>query len=79
VRIIQTQPQACKATLRFFRNVQAAVIVDGSLSELNQRPLAELQDDKSGARSDLQYEGDMVSLSMRGHAVTDVLVVFAAD
>lgn len=76
IRIIQTQPQACKVKLRCFRNVAAAVLLDGPLEATLDRSDEELEKLRTGQRSDLQFEGDLVRFSMPSHGVTDLMVVF---
>ena len=43
LRIIQTQPQSCKAKLRFFRNVELALLVKGRPENLLSQTLEELR------------------------------------
>ena len=76
VRIIQTQPQTCKAKLRFFRNVETAVLVEGPLEHVLNQSLEELENLRGGQRSDLKHDGDLVSFSMPSHGVADLLVIF---
>ncbi len=61
VRVVQTRPTPCTATLRFFRNVKTAFVANAR--------------DDIGA-DPLKSSGDQVRVSMAAHAVVDVLVVF---
>jgi alpha-mannosidase len=79
VRVIQTQPQTCKAKLRFLRDIAGAVLVDGPPQPLMELGLEELDSMRSRHRTDLQFEGDMVTLAMPSHGVVDVLVVFGTS
>ncbi len=77
IRVIQTQPQACKAKLRFLRNVDTAILVDGTSDTHLNRTVEELESIGEQQPSDLKHEGDMLTLSLASHGVADCLVVFA--
>ena len=87
VRVIQTRSQSCKASIRFFRDVECALMLaDGSDDPLNHPlPNQESATETAGASghqrsaSQLKSEGDLVSLSIPSHGVADLLVVFAED
>ncbi|MGB7329206.1 MAG: hypothetical protein WBD31_30270 [Rubripirellula sp.] len=72
IRVIQTRPKACKATLRFFRDVRFAVLA-GSESESDFRNLDQPSED---AANRLKSKEDQVTLSLASHAFADLLVVF---
>ncbi len=72
IRVIQTRPKACKAKLRFFRDVNFACWAaneDTTVSRNRDEP-----SDDSPDR--LKSSGDQVTFSMASHAVADLLVVF---
>ncbi|MFK8114323.1 MAG: hypothetical protein AB8B91_19130, partial [Rubripirellula sp.] len=78
VRLIQTRPQPCKASLRFLHNVQAAFLSETS-SDLNRELPKEKQANEEESRTDsnwLKTEGDSVKLSMPGHGVVDLIAIF---
>ncbi|TWU49390.1 hypothetical protein [Rubripirellula reticaptiva] len=72
MRVIQTRPKACKATLRFFRDVRFACLA-GSENESDFRNLDEPSED---AANRLKSKEDQVTLSLASHAFADLLVVF---
>lgn len=73
VRIVQTRPKACKATLRFFRDVASAKLVAGKMDEaIRWQPPTETES------SGVKVNGDAVTVSLASHAVIDVWVVFQA-
>jgi len=67
LRIVQTQPQPCTATLRFLRDVESAVLVE--------KASAGTTDDPEGS-TPLETKGDRVSVSLPAHGVCDLMVVF---
>lgn len=71
VRIVQTRPKACKATLRFFRDLASAKLVAGKMDDegLWQSPT-------ETESSRVKVAGDAVTVSLASHAVIDVWVVF---
>ena len=95
VRVTQTRPQSCKASIRFCRDVSCALELAGQLAG----QLAGPADDplnlslSAGNPSDneatgnqaptdaaaLKVDGDLVSLSMPAHGVADLLVVFVGE
>jgi alpha-mannosidase len=79
IRIIQTQPQACKAKLRCFRNVDSAVLVDGPVEEVFDLSEEQLDKRRQGQRSDLKFEDDLLQFSMPSHGVADLMVLFATS
>lgn len=79
VRVIQTQAQACKAKLRFFRDVKTVALVDRPLEQLRDQSVEELEQQLATGRGDLKHQGDLVSLSLTSHGVADLLVVFVRD
>jgi alpha-mannosidase len=78
LRIIQTKPQSCKVKLRFFRNVELAMLVKGRPESLVNQPLQELREAYEVEQSEVACEGDQISLSIPSHAVADLLVLFVA-
>lgn len=71
VRVVQTQPQPCKAVLRFLRDVESAATVDQACIGLATEPAHDVED-----RPPLETDGDRVSVAMSAHGVTDLMVVF---
>ena len=78
LRIIQTQPQSCKAKLRFFRDVELALLVKDQPESLLDQTLEELGKAYEVEQNEVACEGDQVSLSIPSHAVADLLVLFVA-
>ncbi|MDG2220235.1 MAG: hypothetical protein P8L85_02585, partial [Rubripirellula sp.] len=75
VRVIQTKPQTIKPTLRFFRDVEFAMTIQGSDESALEEPLPS-GDENTAA---LDCKGDAVTVPMGSHAVADLLVVFVGD
>ncbi|EMI18154.1 hypothetical protein RMSM_04904 [Rhodopirellula maiorica SM1] len=76
VRLIQTRSQTCNTTVRFCRNVSAAVRLDnrGSLDlDALATRLAEQSDSPR-----VEFSEDRIKLTLSGHEVVDVLVQFDA-
>ncbi len=78
LRIIQTKPQSCKVKLRFFRNVELALLVKGQPASLLNQTLQELREAYEAERGEVSCEGDQISLTIPSHAVADLLVLFVA-
>jgi hypothetical protein len=79
IRVIQTRSQSCKASIRFFRDVDCALLLDDPGDDSFDSPLpAEANADNDQSRP-LTCKGDLVSLSIPSHGVADLLVVFVAD
>ena len=95
IRLVQTKPQQCKASLRFLRDVTAAYMITGSLEESLEEILASKQPSenaespeakeengeghRSSNLSPLTCKGDLVSLTMQSHASSEILVLFSAN
>ncbi|MEM8669551.1 MAG: hypothetical protein AAGG48_18640 [Planctomycetota bacterium] len=72
VRVIQSMPQSIKTKLRFFRDVEYAVTLQGPCEDWLQTPAPSEDDPRKLASS-----GDAVTISIESHGVVDLLVVFA--
>jgi alpha-mannosidase len=98
VRLIHTRSQSCKASIRFLRDVQCGLLLDGSVDDPLNHPLPATQPDGSQAGDEgdrpsdtenglpagakatqLDTQGDLVSLSIAAHGVADLVVVFVDD
>jgi hypothetical protein len=79
MRVIQTRSQSCKASIRFFRDVDCALLLEGHIDDPLNHPLPQQEETKDDASQLLKSDGDLVSLSIPSHGVADVLVVFVAD
>ena len=71
VRVIQTRAKAVNATIRFLRDVEFATILESQESWETPIP-KETPDD-----APIKTAGDKVRLSLAGHQVADLLIVFA--
>jgi alpha-mannosidase len=71
LRLTQTRSQPCKAIVRFLRDVDAAILIDQPCSNTLNQSIPDANDSNR-----LESKGDRVSLSMAGHTVADLLVVF---
>ena len=95
VRLIQTRPQQCKASVRFLRDVESAYVITGKTDAPIHEILAAHQVAKQGTDTEeqkgdednagssnllpLTCDGDLVSLTMQSHASIEMLVVFSAN
>ena len=87
VRVTQTRPQSCKASIRFCRDVSRAMELAGpaddplnlSLSEGNPSDNEATGNQVPTDAAALKVDGDLVSLSMPAHGVADLLVVFVGE
>ncbi|GAA5510393.1 hypothetical protein [Novipirellula caenicola] len=76
VRLIQTRSQTCNTTVRFCRNVTAAVRLN-QRGSLDADGLADyLQEHRESPR--VEFSEDRIKLTLAGHEVVDVLVQFDA-
>ncbi len=73
VRVVQTRPQAVKATLRFFRDVEFALNLEGNRDSAIDQSAPEGDNDPRA----LVTRGDAITIPMGGHSVAECLVVFA--
>jgi alpha-mannosidase len=71
LRLIQTRSQPCKAIIHFLHDVDVALLVDHSADGNLNQSIPDV-----GHANRLKTKGDRVSLSMAGHSVADLLVVF---
>ncbi|MGB0600178.1 MAG: hypothetical protein ACPGLY_26170 [Rubripirellula sp.] len=72
VRVIQTKPQTIKSTLRFFRDVEFAMAIQGNDESAIEESVS--GGDQEG--ESLACKGNAVTVPLAGHAVADLLVVF---
>jgi hypothetical protein len=78
LRVIQTRSQSCKAAIRFFRDVDCAVLLDRPDDDLFDSPLPVDESAEQDQPRSLACKDDMVSLSLPSHGVADILVIFQA-
>ena len=71
VRVIRTQNEGGKATLRFCRDVSDAMRYSGEPSAID-------ADSEEGVTR-LDFAGDQVRFTLGGHGMLDILVVFTRD
>lgn len=76
VRLIQSQSQTCNTTVRFCRNVTAAVRLDNRKPYDADALAIRLQEHSESPR--VEFSDDRIKLSLAGHEVVDVLVQFDA-
>lgn len=76
VRLVQTRSQSCKAAIRFFRDVDCAIMLDRPDHQSIESPLPDKDADKQDQPRPLDCKEDMVSVPLPGHAIADLLVVF---
>jgi hypothetical protein len=86
VRVIQTRPASCNAALRFIHEVDAALVVetlaptsiDQTLidqASIDPTSIDQAPDDENAVK-EIKVKGDRISLTLVGHEVVDLLVIF---